>query len=209
MTNASTPSVTVSEGQARKLVDQLKPGLVEAIMVGKLPHDRFQFMLQQEKNLKIRSRFVQFLRDILAEIIEMVAIHSSYQPNAIAMAIDENHFDATCLNLAPEQIPLMGSGEVEHEVSALHLNEYLTTREVMAKVDERDFKFADPLTTLLYALKLPDRQRQYPIITLFEVNGQLWYLLLEGDVGGRDLRVDRYDLDGRLNGRCRFLVVLK
>jgi septum formation topological specificity factor MinE len=211
MTNASTPSVAVvSEGQARKLADQLTPGLVEAIVEGNLPHDRFQLILQQEKNLKVRSRFVQFLRDILAEIIDMVAIHVNYsEENAIAKAIEDGHFNDKYLDLKPEEIPLIGSGEADHEVGELHLNEYLTTRDVMVKVDEQGFKFADPLTALRYAVKLPERQRQYPLAILFEAAGRLWFLILDRNADERGLIVYRCYLDRGWGGRYRFLVVRK
>lgn len=209
MTNASTPSV-VTERQARKLVDQLTPGMVEAIVEGNLPHDRFQQMVQQEKNLRIRSRFVQFLRDIAAEIVDMVAIHCNYgEENAIAKAIDDNHFDAKYLDLKPEQIPLVGKGEVDHEVGEVHLNQYITTREVIAKIDERGYKFADPLTALRYALKLPDRQRQYPLAVIFEINGQLWCLVLLRDGSKRRVFVNRCNLDDYWDEDYRFLVVRK
>ena len=209
-TNASTPSAVVSEGQARKLADQLTPGLVEAIVEGNLPHDRFQQMIQQEKNLRVRTRFVQFLRDVLAEIIDMVAIHANYgEENAIAKAIEDGHFDNKYLDLKPEQIPLVGSGEADHEVGELHLNQYLTTREVMVKVDEQGFKFADPLTALRYAVKLPERQRQYPLAILFEVKVLLWCLVLFGGADKRALGVGRCGLGSCWSGDYRFLVVRK
>lgn len=215
MTNASTPSAvaTVSERQARKLVDQLTPGMVEAIVDSSLPRDRFQKIVEQERQLCVRSRFVQFLRDIAAEIIDMVAIHSDYTAlNAIAKALDDNRFDTKYLELRPEQIPLMGSGEVDHEVGEVHLNQYLTTREVMAKIDERGYKFADPLTALLYALKLPDRQRQHPLVILFEDStGRICYLILGGDGLERNVHGNRDSLDDRRPWRWyyRFLVVRK
>jgi hypothetical protein len=103
----------------------------------------------------------------------------------------------------------VGEGEVNHEVGEVYLNEELTARDVIAKIDERGFNFTDPLTALNYALKLPARQTIYPLVVIFKVNGQTWSLILDGGGSHRIAGVCRYDLDAYCSSRCRFLVVNK
>ncbi len=206
----NAPTSLVSEDQARKLVDQITLGMVEAIVGSSLPSDRLQKILEQEDHLHLRSRFVKFLHDIEAEIVDMVSIRTNYDaPNAIANAIEGNRFDEKYLALKPEQIPIVGSGEVDHEVGEVHFNEHLINRDVIAMIDGRGYRFADPLTTLLYAIKLPDRQGQYPLAVIFEIDGQQWFMILDRGGSGRCVDVVRSGLSVVWPGTYRFLVVRK
>lgn len=222
MTTASTPSTKLAtQPQARKIADQIGSMIEKAILGGQLPADDSQALIEQEKDLKVGSRVVELLKTIIAEIIKWVTIRCNYDaPNAIAQAIEDNQFGYKYLDLPADQIPLLGppsrageagSGEVDHEIGEVHLNqEGITTREVLRKINTSERNFCDPLTALRYAAERPDRQRQYPLAILFEdANGQLWDLILyEGD-GGRRVVVRRGNLDDGWIAGCRFLVVRK
>lgn len=70
------------------------------------------------------------------------------------------------------------------------------------------FQFVDPLTSLLYALKLPERQTKYPLgILFYDTEGELCYLCLFVDGDGRYLNVYRNSPGGRWLDYVRFLAV--
>ena len=214
MNTASTPSTVTSEGQARKLVDQLTPRLVAAVMDGRLPAEQFQQLIQQEKELKLGTRFVEWLLGMMAPyLLQWVVVRCDYgAQNAISEAMDAANFDDKYLDLSVDQIPLIGSGKVDHQVGELHFGKPMKTNEVIAAVKDQTAGFATPLAALRYAAMLPDRQRQYPLAIIFEVGGRLWHLtLFEG--GGlryaRSVHVRRYDLVSEWDERDRFLVVRK
>ena len=207
--SASTPSV-MSEGQARNLVDQLTPRLVDAVMDGCLPAEQFQQLIQQEKELELGTRFVDWLLSMMALIVQWVVVRCNYSTqNAISEAINAADFDNKYLGLSADQIPLMGNGEVDHQVGELHLGKQLKTSEVIAAVENQTAGFATPLAALRYAAMLPNRQRQHPLVIIFEVGGQLWFLVLDEVDGERDLDVHRDSLDGGWVESFRFLVVRK
>lgn len=210
MKNASTPSIATSEGQARKLVDQLTPRLVEAVMDGRLPAEQFQQLIQQEKELKLGTRFVKWLLGMMALIVQWVVVRCNYgTQNAISEAINAANFDSKYLGLSADQIPLMGNGEVDHQVGELHFGKRLNTSEVIAAVKDQTVGFATPLAALRYAAMLPDRQRQYPLAIIFELGGLLWDLILRENAGKRHLYVDRDYLGAEWFENVRFLVVRK
>jgi hypothetical protein len=129
--------------------------------------------------------------------------------NAIAKAIEDGRFNKY-VDIDVADIPLGGTGEGKHEVFELHLNRTIYSRDLPDELDRNKVAFADPLTALGYAAKLPDRQRKYPLAILFTNNsGQLCYLILDEFDGGRSLSVDRESSSGNWGEGVRFLVVRK
>lgn len=125
----------------------------------------------------------------------------------VAAAIDDGKFDYKYVDLPIDQFPL--TEEPLDGVTEMHPNAYITTREVMKRVDGASKRFASPLTALRWAAKNPSIQLDHPVAVIFEINGKLWYLLLDGGGSSRDLGVDRYSLDDVWDVLCRFLVVDK
>ncbi len=135
-----------------------------------------------------------------------MTIHSDYAaPSAIEKALRENFFDSLFLDLEPKQIPLVGEGEADHLVHEVHLNKCLEIHRICAEIDERGYKFADPLTAILYALKLPDRQLEYPLCVFFKRNRRLWYIIFGKNCYGRTMDVRRCISTGTFGEAYRYL----
>jgi hypothetical protein len=136
------------------------------------------------------------------------------EPNAIIAAFEANSFGSKWVAVDLAAIRVEGKGKVDHKVFEWHPNRVVYNREIWPheklKKAKPGYKFADFLTVLKYALKLPDRQMQHPLIILFEINGQLCYLYLRryGDLRYANVSRDRL---GRLvspwHEACRFLLV--
>lgn len=206
-TLASTPSTKVTDEQIGKLFDQVRPGIHKSGITG----ETFQKMIGQEKELRIRSRFVELLEQIASEVADSFMISVNYdQVDAIAKAVEAGKFDYKYINVDLDDVPLVGTGQADNEVLELHLGRQIYSRDLPAELDSRELEFADPLTALLYAVKLPDRQRKYPLGILFtNKKGRLCYLVLREGGGGRDLRVRRGGPGDYWGDDCRFLVVRK
>lgn len=136
--------------------------------------------------------------------------------NAIAKAIEEAGFDWKYLGLSPEDMPLVGTGQVEHEVHEVHFGKVMYNRDLPNALKERGkalgfpngFKFADVLTAIRYACALPDQQRKYPLGILFtDAKGRLWCLYLHEDGRERYLLVYRRGPVSHWDESVRFLVV--
>ena len=211
MKTASTPSPVTSDGQARKLVDQLVPRLMEAIMDGRLPAEQFQQLIQSEKELKLGTRFVEWLISMMELIVGCVVVRCNYgAKNPISEALEAANFDFKYLGLSADYIPLIGKGKVNHWIGELCFGSWLETKEIIATVKDQTAGFATPLAALRYAAMFPDRQRRYPLATIFEVVGQLWSLSLdEDDDGERRVEVSRVNLGDGWGESCRFLVICK
>lgn len=203
--------LTVTSGIAAakfsKFVEQvLDPACSAAGIIDR----RFQLILEQEKDLKVRTRVEQLLRDLDAEVMESEMISVDYdEANAIVTAFDANNFRSKWVDLDLATIQVAGSGKVDHQVFEWHPNRVIYNREIWPNLKKAKpgYKFADFLTALKYALKLSDRQLQYPLVILFEHNGLLYCLIL-GRVDGRRLvGVLRDNLGGYWLEYCRFLLV--
>lgn len=207
--SASTPSTITkaTDEQIGKLFDQIRHGIHNSGITG----ETFQKMLEQQRELRIRSRVVELLEQIATEIAKSFVIPVNYdEPNAIVQAAEAGKFDYKNTNVEFDDIPLGGTGEAENEVLELHLNRTVYSHDLPAELDSRELEFADPLTALMYAVKLPDRQREYPLGILFNnKQGQLCYLALGEDLDGRGLSVRSEPPGGRWHTGYRFLVVRK
>lgn len=193
----STPSEKgPNSGQIEKLCDKVR----SAARKSKIDSKRFQDALAHP-GTELEDRFLRVLIQFANEVRGSVVLSINYdQPGAIAKAIEEAKFDWKYIGLSPENIPLVGTGQVEQEVREVHFGKIMYNRDLPNALKERGkelgfangFKFADPLTILRYACALPDQQRKYPIAILFtDANGQLWCLYLYGHGGRRSLDVNR------------------
>jgi len=213
METALTPSPqdVVTKPQARKLAEHL----VRGIMKSGIPRRRFQVLLKQEKRLKLTSRLTQLVRTVLVEAIEYTNIRCNYdEDNAFDKAVKEAGFDNISSSLPNASVPPGGKGEINHQVGEMHLGECLAAgqhfsiKETIDRVQGCDHLFVTPLAAIRYVIQLPDRQRQYPLGTLFEADRQLWYLILGEYKGKRRLTIsDCYSLEASLSDNLRFLVV--
>lgn len=139
-----------------------------------------------------RERYDAMVDQLLSELV-------------VQKAIDDGKFDYKYIDLPLEQWPLIE--EPADSVKEFHPNEYLKTRDVLARVESAGKKFASPLTALKYAAKYPDKQFECPMAVIFKINGQLWCLVLGRGGDERRLSVYRCSLDGGWDESYRFLVV--
>lgn len=172
--------------------------------------ERFQLLLEQEKDLQVRTRVEQFLRELNSQVMESETISVDYdEANAIITAFEANNFGSKWVNLDLTTIQVAGHGKVDHRVFEWHPGRVVYNREIWPNLKKAKpgYKFADLLTALKYAFKLPDRQLQYPLVILFEHLGQLCFLFLNRIDGRRGVSVSRGCLDSHWSGLCRFLLV--
>ena len=174
--------------------------------------ERFQLLLEQEKDLQVRTRVEQFLRELNGQVMESETVSVDYdEANATIAAFEANKFGSKWVDLDLATIQVGGSGKVDHKVFEWHPNRVVYNREIWPhdklKKVKPGYKFADFLTALKYALKVPDRQLDHPLVILFEHNGRLCYLYLRRDGVERRVGVNRTSLGGSWRGGCRFLLV--
>lgn len=129
--------------------------------------------------------------------------------DTLTKAIEAANFSFKFITLDPKDVPMAGRGKVELEVYELRLHRTVGDAELAATVEKEGLVFADPLTVLAYATKLPDRQWQYPLGVLFrDKQGRACYLVLTW-IRERGLAITTSDIDGGWDDRCRFLVLKK
>lgn len=136
-------------------------------------------------------------------MLELLSIHGVLvdydEPEAIAKAVKKAKFDwKKFVGLSPEEIPLVGVGQVKRCVREVHSDEIIYSRELpnaLKKFGEEfgikgGYKFADPLTALRVACDNPNRQRQQPLAILFnDKDGKVWVLCLFCFKGKRCLHI--------------------
>lgn len=145
------------------------------------------------------------------EVMKSETISVDYDaPNAIVTAFEANNFHSgtSARSLAAMAILLVGKGKVDRQVFEWHPSRRVHNREIWPEIEAQPgYKFADVLTALKYALKLPDRQLQYPLVILFDHRGQCYCLFLDR-LGGRRLAdVYRATLNLPYRKSCRFLLI--
>ena len=135
--------------------------------------------------------------------------------NAIQAAIDENDFANTYIYVDVASIPLIGTGETVEQVREVCFDKVMYNRDLPAALMQKGieagfkngYKFANPLTSLLYALKHQQKQVEAPRGILFYIGKQLCYLYLDADGSKRHVRVLKDDPDYYWSKSVRFLVV--
>lgn len=124
----------------------------------------------------------------------------------VKTAIATGKFFHQYVKLPIEKFPL--AQETLNGVKELHFDEHLTARGIKGRVHSANKRFASPLTALRYATKYPEKQLQYPLAVFFEVDNQIWCLILGNEDSERTLRVEQLDLDtDEFVNFFRFLVV--
>ena len=135
--------------------------------------------------------------------------------NAIAAAIEANAFGYKYIAPNVADIPLGGTGEAVEQAREIHFGRVMYNRdlpEALKKKGQEDgfkqgYVFANVLTTLLWALKNPDIQKDHPIGILFYIGEQLYCLDLNADGDKRELNVDEDYPGSRWSDDVRFLAV--
>ena len=216
MKNLSPSKKGISSGQVGKLKDMVEHGVNKStVFQNTLTAEVDRFVKTVGPDL--RDAWVELLEKRFQDFTGIFAVPVDYdEPEAIAKAIEAASFDWKHIGLAPEEMPLLGSGKIVQEVREAHFGRVMYNRDLPNALKQRGeelghkggFKFADPLTALRLACANPDRQRKHPLVILFtDKNGQLWYLYLHENSDERDLGVNRSDHDDGWNGSVRFLVV--
>jgi hypothetical protein len=119
---------------------------------------------------------------------------------------DWKHYDITA-----ERFPLQGEGQVEVEITLVHIGRDMSTDNVLKELDARGLRSAKIEELLALGADQPELQRKFPIIAL----GSVWCGLGGGrnvvdiatDYAGRCLRVRWYESDWA--GIYRFVTVRK
>ncbi len=177
-----------------------------------ITNERFQNLMEQDNDAQVQARFEQFIRELNASIMESETIPVDYdEPNAILAAFEANDFGNKWVELDLATIQVAGKGKGSHKVFEWHPNRVLSNREIWPKNNlnkiKPGYKFADPLTALKYALKVPHRQFQHPLVILFELEGLLWYLDLDKDEDLRHVCITRAYFDNSWRNNVRFLLI--
>ena len=199
----------VADRKFGKFYEQVFEPACEAVGI---TDKRFQQLLEQEKDAQVRTRFEQFIRELNASIMESETISVDYdEASGVVAAFEANKFGDKWVDLNLSTIQVAGKGKVDHKVFEWHLNRVVYNREIWPheklKKVKPGYKFADFLTALKYALKVPGRQLDHPLVILFEHNGRLCYLLLRRIGDSRRVDVRRDLLGIRWGGDVRFLLV--
>ena len=115
-----------------------------------------------------------------------------------------------------EHIPLVGSGEIEHEVHEVPFGRAMAHRDLPKAVDdlaqtlgqgESRFELIDPLTALRFAYLHPDRQRKYRLALIFISDSGLDCSLILGSTksGIPTLHIRPIDGESCFTENVRFL----
>ena len=214
-TKPLSPSQGITRGLAGKVQDMLGHGLVKSQVIQSVPTEKLdEFIKTSGANL--RDAWVQTMERMLEAFVGCFTVLVDYAaPNAIARAIEEANFDYKYADLDPDKIPLVGVGQAHRKVFEVHFGKTMYNRDLPAALKARGqelgfklgFKFADPLTALRIACQVPDQQRKYTMAILFEVKGELWFLILSEGADGRRLLVLRGSPDDYWRDDCRVLAV--
>lgn len=143
----------------------------------------------------------------IAEVYHVVVDYSQSLADMIAAChcywvnddITQNHF------------PILGEGKIENYLVLVHLNRFASTEEVLKELDGRGLRAVTIVELLAFGAKFPDKQREFPIISL----GSVWqrqdghrlvaYLHERSSMRGLYL----YDFEDHWHGCCRFLALRK
>ncbi len=208
----------MSRGLIGRFQDLLGHGLLKSALFGSVPPKRTQDFIA-EVGPDLRDAWVRMAEARLEDFLGVHRISVDYdQPDAIAKAVEANGFVGknVFMGIPVEKIPIVGRGQMEHPVREIHFGKVMWNRNLPGALKARGvelgfkqgFKFADPLTSLWYALKLPERQRKYPLgILFYDTDGELCFLFLDVDDDGRSLYVNRINPDDSWLDDMRFLAV--
>lgn len=139
------------------------------------------------------------------------------KPDEISEAVRLGRFENEVFRVDQSMIPLVGRGLAWHTVSECCFNLPKTTWNVIDYFQNPDcpLKLADPLTALLYAAQLSERQRKRPLAVIFEVGDRSFVLVLrtlyqgERKAGIRGLYVSKAEPESLFYKDVAFLCVPK
>lgn len=219
MSNTLSPSEAatgLTRGQAEKLLDMAVHRLIKSSVFQGVPTGQVDEFVK-EVGPEMRDSYVTLVERRFQAFTGRYCIPVNYDdPNAIAKAIDENSFSYKYVNVEPANIPLGGKGETVEQVHEVHFGKIMYNRDLPAALKARGielgfplgFKFANPLTSLRYAKKFPEKQLEQPRgILFYNTTALLCSLCLSGYDGERGLDVYRYHPGVRWDEDVRFLVV--
>jgi hypothetical protein len=162
------------------------------------------------------DRFFRVIRQLL-NIFLVAIVHRNWKK-----AVEAGKYDSQFNYISPEfteaDLPQLDEAEVGCEVSMRQKNEDKdrTTqawRDGLENDQDSKDRFAHPLKVLAigYDEATKDEQRNDPIFTTWisPRTGLLWYLILHGDAGRRNLNVLRDSPHVEWNARYRAAVVAK
>ncbi len=204
-----------TRGLATKLFDIGEFGIIKSPVFQNVPTADLDAFVK-EVGPDMRCQFVALVERRFEVHINCYRIPVNYGvPNAIQAAIDENDFGYKYVGVNVADIPLGGSGETVEMVREVHFGEIMYNRDLPAALRRKGIEagfpngyvFANPLTSLKFAKKNPEKQVEAPRGILFYIGGQLCDLALLSDGDKRGLDVDRYSPGSPWHGDVRFLVV--
>jgi hypothetical protein len=210
-----SPSIKkgITSGQIAKFQDMVGHALRKSKVFAIMPTsdvDRFI------KGANLKDAIAGLAEKQFREFLGCYILPVNYgAPEAVIRAIEEAKFDWKKVNLSPNNIPLVGAGQVVHEVYEVNFGKIIYNSDLPNALKEsgkkfgfaNGFKFADPLTALRYACAFPDQQRKYQIAILFNAEGHRWVLCLDESDGKRGLRVHEFSLCGYWAENIRFLAI--
>lgn len=210
-----SPSMGLSRGLIGKLQEMLGHGLDRSTVFQSTPTEKVdQFV--KAFGLTWRDASTEFLEKRFQDFTGIFRVPVNYEPRAIAKAIEEAGFDSKYFGIPLADIPLVGSGQVIHEVREVHFDHAMYNRDLAQVLKVRGgnlgfkggFRFADPLTGLRFACANRDRQRKYPLAILFtDSQGRLGDLYFNENSGEHRLVIDRLNPDDYWLAAVRFLAV--
>ena len=173
-----------------------------------LGDDAFNWLISSDNLAKVRE-FVD--QQMAAEEVGKTYTVTINYSKSLKEMIKVGEYDYHHSDITAENFPIEGEGTVEVNLQLIHLNEVLSTKEVLAELDKQGMRPATLAELLALGWMFKELQREFPIVAL----GSVWrnrnghrdvpYLISRGS--DRDLNL-RWD-DDAWGGHCRFLAVRK
>ena len=204
-----------TRGLVTKLLEMTEHGLLKSPVFAPATTDDIDKFVKAA-GPDLRDQFVELVERRFQAHTGCYIVPVNYgAENAIQSAIDANAFGYKYVSPNVSDIPLGGTGEALEQAREVGFGKVMYNRdlpEALKKKGQEDgfkygYVFANPLTTLLWALKNPDVQKDHPIGILFYIGKRLDYLYLGSDGGKRRLSVNENYPDDDWGGDVRFLVV--
>lgn len=205
----------ITRGQATKLVEMTEHGLLKSAVFAGVPTAQVDEFLKSV-GPDIRDAIVELSERRFQAFIGRFIVPVNYgAENAVQAAIDANNFGYKYVDTDASNIPLGGTGEAVEEVREVHFGKVMYNRDLPEALKQRGiadgfkngYVFANPLTTLTFALKNPDVQKDHPLGILFYIGKQLYYLYLYFNDDKRKLYVNKNFPGNYWDDYVRFLVV--
>ena len=120
-----TVTTAIADGKISKFNET---ALLPALAALGITDSRFQLMLQQEKDIQLRTNLEKLFRQLNGDVMESETISVDYdEPNAIVSAFAANNFGSKWVDVDLAAIQVAGSGKVDHAVFEWHPNRVTVT----------------------------------------------------------------------------------